>query len=230
MRAPGQPGAVDQLPGAQLDKTPTGLALAVEDEEDVFTAEERAARQAEQEADRQARLDTFGAALATKKNSAIEARRASGIEDLWRQDEEHYEGIDNANRNETVTLKPRDPNGVGGTAVTGTDEAAGSNVFMNITRAYVDFSAGRACDMLLPTDEANWDLRPTPMPDVIALMGSDKPLTPPPGVALKPGAPGTIGEAATQMVNEARAKVAKASSAPNSARSSVTRPRWVSAS
>jgi hypothetical protein len=207
---PGQPGAIDQLPGAQLDDSPTGLALAAEDEEDIFTAEERAERQAQEDADRQARLDTFGAALGTKRTSAVEARRASGIEEIWRQDEEFYEGIDDANRGETVTLKPRDPNGAGGTSLTSTDEAIGSNVFMNITRAYVDFSAGRACDMLLPTDEANWDLRPTPMPDVIALMTSDKPLTMPPGVQLKPGAPSTIGEAATQMVNEAHKKVAKA--------------------
>lgn len=208
----GQPGAVDQLDQAALalDDSPTGLALAADDEEDIFTAEERAERQAQQDADRQARLDTFGAQLGTKRTSAVEARRASGIEEIWRQDEEFYEGIDDANRNETVTLKPRDPNGAGGTAVTSSDEAAGSNVFMNITRAYVDFSAGRACDMLLPTDEANWDLKPTPMPDIIALMTSDKPLTPAPGAQLAPGAPGTIGEAATQMVNEARTKVEKA--------------------
>lgn len=209
---PGQPGAIDQLPGAQLDDTPTGMALAVEDEDDVFTQHERAEQEAQAAADRQARLDTFGAALATKRKAAVEARRASGIEQIWREDEEFYEGIDDANRGETVTLKPRDPSGAGGTATVQSDETTGSNVFMNITRAYVDFSAGRACDMLLPTDDANWDLRPTPMPDIIALMSSDKPLEPVPGAQLKPGAPSTIGEAATAMVNQARKKVEKAKS------------------
>lgn len=207
---PGQPG---ELPGEGLGlvDTPTGaLAAVAEDEDDVFTQEERAERQAQEDADRQARLDTFGGALASKKQAAIDGRRASGIEELWREDEEFYEGIDAANRGETVTLKPRDPSGAGGTAVVSGDDTAGSNVFMNITRAYVDFSAGRACDMLLPTDEANWDLKETPMPDVIELMTSTKPLPVVPGVALKPGAPSTIGEAATAMVNEARNKVAKA--------------------
>lgn len=198
----GHPSDVDQVPGE---------GLALEQDDDVFTSEEQAERKAQEDADRQARLDTFGAQLATKRKTAVEARRASGIEEIWRQDEEFYEGIDDANRGETVTLKPRDSNGAGGTSVVDSDGATGSNVFMNITRAYVDFSAGRAADMLLPTDEANWDLRPTPMPDVIALMGSDKALPPPPpGVQLQPGAPTTIGQAATEMVNQARKKVEKA--------------------
>lgn len=201
-RAPGQ--LVD---GESLALEQSPAAILDDDDSDA-----EAERQAQDEADRQARLDTFGAALGTKRRSAVDARAQSGIEQIWREDEEFYEGIDDANRGETVTLKPRDPNGVGGTSLVSSDGVAeGSNIFLNITRAYVDFSAGRASDMLLPTDEQNWDLKPTPMPDVIELMTSDKPLpAPPPGVALLPGAPTTIGAAATEMVKQARKKVEKA--------------------
>lgn len=206
----GQPGD-DQLDGEglALEQTPTGIAAGLAaDEDDPFTSEERAERQAQEEADRQARLDTFGSQLGKKRVTAVEARRASGIEQIWREDEEFYEGIDDANRNETVTLKPRDPNGAGGTSMVSTDVATGSNVFMPITRAYVDFSAGRAADMLLPTDDPNWDIKETPMPDIIAQMDNPKALNL--GPDAKPGAPTTIGEAAQLMVKEAQGKVAKA--------------------
>lgn len=157
---------------------------------------------------RQAKLDTFGAALGKRRTAAVDARRMSGIEDIWREDEEFYEGVDDANRDESVTMKPRDMTGAGAASIVDTDKTGtGSNVFLNITRSYVDFSAGRAADMLLPTDDRNWDLRETPMPDVIKQIGSTTPLNIP---NAKPGAPTTIGAAAAQMVAEAREKVLKA--------------------
>lgn len=155
---------------------------------------------------RQARLNTFASALSKRRTAAVEHRRMSGIEDIWREDEEFYEGIDDANRDESVTLKPRDSNGTGGASISDSESptGTGSNVFLNITRSYVDFSAGRAADMLLPTDERNWDLRETPMPDVIKSFSDETPLN-------VPGAPQkTIGEAAKAMVAEAREKVEKA--------------------
>jgi hypothetical protein len=203
----------DHANGAEMDlgDSTTGQALAAGDEIDEAMAAQMAEKQRAADDQRQAQLDAFAAALAKKRQSAVNARAQSNIEQIWREDEEFYEGIDDANRNEHATLKPRDFGGTGGTSVA--DNAArgtGSNVFPNITRPYVDFSAGRAADMLLPTDDPNWDLRETPMPDIIEAMGSDKPLTYPPGVIPKDGAPTTIGEAATQMVGQARAKVAKA--------------------
>ena len=152
---------------------------------------------------RQARLDAFAGALSTKRRAAVDARSASGIETIWREDEEHYEGVDNANRGESTTLKPRDPNGLGGASVADPAPASGSNIFLNITRAYVDFSAGRAADMLLPTDDQNWDIDSTPMPDVIAAMNDQR--------AMPPGTPfSTVAEAAKAMVEDTSKKVAKA--------------------
>lgn len=168
-----------------------------DDNEQAITADEQ----------RQARLDSFAGALVKRRTAAVDHRRMSGIEDIWREDEEFYEGVDDANREESVTLKPRDTSGKGGAIVSDAENATGtgSTVFLNITRSYVDFSAGRAADMLLPTDERNWDLRETPMPDVIKAFGDTTPLT-------VPGAPQltTIGAAAKAMVEEARAKVEKA--------------------
>lgn len=195
--------------------TPTGLLSALVADEgqlDPIDAEarEEAARQAD--ADRQSRLDAFGQALASRRKCAVESRMQSGIEDIWKEDEEAYEAVDDANRGEHVTLKPRDLNGRGGASVVDTSSASDNSctLFVPITRAYVDFSAGRAADMLLPTDEPNWDLKETPMPDIIGMMGDDTPIVPPGGVALVPDAPKTYGAAAAEMYAQAKAQVEKA--------------------
>lgn len=172
---------------------------------DPFEDESAAEATLAAEEDRQARLDAFAGSLSKKRLAAVDARRASGIEEIWREDEEHYEGIDAANRNESVTIKPRDPSGTSSGAVSDTTPTSGgSSIFLNITRPYVDFSTGRAADMLLPTDEQNWDLTSTPMPDVIAAFNDERPMT-------VPGTPfTTVAQAAKAMVADTSAKVAKA--------------------
>lgn len=194
------------------DDTPTGaLAEVAEHEEDLdpVAAEEQAQATREAAEGRQARLDAFAAALARKRRTAVDARQQSGIEEVWTQDEEYYEGIDDANRDEQVTLKPRSQTG-DSSIIESANQSEGSTLFVPITRAYVDFSAGRAADMLLPTDEPNWDLKESPMPDVIETMSSTAPIALPPGQQLPQGAPATYGEAATEMVAQARKQVAKA--------------------
>lgn len=194
-----QATAVD-APGVEDAALADGFAQ----QSDIYGQGDQEAEQASAEEQRQARLDSFAGALAKKRQAAVDARRMSGIEDTWREDEEFYEGIDDANRGESVTLKPRDWSGTGGASIVEGEAPTGSTVFLNITRPYVDFSAGRAADMLLPTDDRNWDLRETPMPDVIKAFGDETPLN-------IPGSPmTTVGQAAQQMVAEASAKVAKA--------------------
>jgi len=107
------------------------------------------------------KVEAFGASLAKKREEAVSGRAASGIEDDWTADEEAYQGIDDANR-DTVS-KPSSPNGSFQAARSG--GATRSTVFLNITRPYVDAASARVADMLLPNDETNWDIRPTPMPE-----------------------------------------------------------------
>jgi hypothetical protein len=202
------PANADQLPHrAPISTNPLAQPLAdsAEPAADPFEDEEQAERAAAAAEQKQARLDSFAMALSTKRRDAVEARRASGIEQIWREDEDFYEGVDDANRAEGVTLKPRDQNGTGGASIV--EKAApggGSTIFVPITRPYVDFSAGRAADMLLPTDDQNWDIQSTPMPDVIAAYNDERPMTVP-GTPFK-----TVAEAAKAMVKDTSAKVAKA--------------------
>lgn len=108
-----------------------------------------------------AKLDAFGASLAKTRQEAIDGRATSGIETDWAEDEDSYQGIDDANR-ESASTKPSSPNG--GYSGRSPIRDSRSTVFLNVTRPYVDAAAAKVSDMLLPTDEKNWALKPTPIP------------------------------------------------------------------
>lgn len=138
-------------------------------------------------------LDALGASLASKRSDAVAARIASGIEDDWRGDEEFYQGYDDANRHEFVNVvsKPTESRGGGDDK---TKVNTGSTVFPNITQPYVDAVAARVGDMLLPTDDRNYAIEPTPIPDMLPdslleLEAPAAPAMPAPGVPQLP-APG----------------------------------------
>jgi len=119
------------------------------------------------------RLDALGVVLAGSRAEAIEWREQTGIEEIWREDQEFYEGVDDQNRSEqrgNRTGKPpyrEVPRDV--------SRAPSSTVFLNITGPYVDASAARVGDMLLPTDDRGWKIEPTPIPDLLTLEGGDVP-------------------------------------------------------
>jgi len=115
--------------------------------------------------------------LVQKRQAAIEARANSGIEDDWREDEEFYEGIDDANREfHRRNSKPMTPEGGPDSKVTPDNR---SRVFLNITRPYVDAAAAKVADMLLPTDDQNWGIEPTPIPSLIKHSRDKSPLLDP---------------------------------------------------
>lgn len=109
------------------------------------------------------RLNALGIALAKKRSEAIQARTQSGIEQQWIEDEEFYQGIDDANRNEHGNAWRTKPPGMITPQPQGSTR---STVFPNITRPYCDAASARIADMLLPNDDRNWSLSPTPVPDL----------------------------------------------------------------
>jgi hypothetical protein len=136
-------------------------------------------------------LMALGSTLAGKRRDAVAAKSSNGIEMLWLADEEFYQGYDDANRHEFafVTTKPSNN---GGTNTEDKLPVRGSTVFPNITQPFVDAAAARVGDMLLPTDDRNFAIEATPIPDMFegldALMGKSKglPATPQPAAAPMP--------------------------------------------
>ena len=121
-------------------------------------------------------IEAFSELVKDKRKAAIEARRALGIEKEWTEDEEHYDGIDNANRTSGQVQKGRTPSD--GLRETAKDTTTRSTVFLKITRPYVDAAAARVSDMLLPTDDRNFALRPTPVPELTAMLKDMRPAGP----------------------------------------------------
>ncbi len=112
------------------------------------------------------RLSALSSALRDLREEAIKGRADSGIEQIWREDEEHYEGIDDSNREEKQ-IKPRSSDGRV-TTERKAKKSTRSNVFVNITSRYVNAAAAHVADKLLPSDDSNFGIRPTPKPDLIS--------------------------------------------------------------
>ena len=111
------------------------------------------------------RLQVFSQVIATRLKDAIVERNNSGIEEEWEEDDDAYEGIDDANRSDEKYLASK-PIGDGVQTSAKGAPATRSNVFLNITRPYVDAYSSRIGDMLLSGDEWPWEMGPTPMPDM----------------------------------------------------------------
>ena len=109
-----------------------------------------------------ARLEAFSNSLKKKRDEAIAGRKNSGIEEEWVLAEEAYQGIDDANRGSIAMGKPSSPHG-GYVNSKPAQKSTRSTVLLNITRPYVDAASARVGDMLLPTDDRNWAIKPTPI-------------------------------------------------------------------
>lgn len=121
-----------------------------------------------QKEEQAARVEALGAAVAKKRDEAVKGRASSGIENQWLEDEEAYAGVDDANRDKQA-IKPLSPTG-GFIDPSKSQGTVRSTVFLNITRPYVDAAAARVSDMLLPTDDRNWAIKPTPIAQLDKLL------------------------------------------------------------
>lgn len=135
---------------------------------------------------REARIDSVTRLILRKRKRAVDYRRQCGIEIEWMRAEEQYEGIDDANREDVRYLKSASPGGTPIPADSSSTQATRSTAFLNITRPYTDAAVARMSDMLLPTDDRNWSIKPTPMPQLEARKGD---MTPVPGMTTRAPAP-----------------------------------------
>ena len=136
------------------------LALSEEEFEALRDAQEKA------ESERIERMEALAESVAKMRSEAIDGRKSSGIEEEWTEDEEFYEGIDDVNRGENRSSWRSKPPGL--VIPDGDDDGAntGSTIFLNITRPYCDAAGASLSDMLIPTDDASWQITNTPVPEL----------------------------------------------------------------
>ena len=135
----------------------------------VMTPEERAMR-----------LASMGNSLLSKRKRAVDGKYLSGIEIIWQEDQDAYEGIDDANRWQEAGTRGRwgKPTSMTAPLQSEKPDRAKSTVLLNITRAYVDAGAARVGDMILPMDDRPWALDPPENPDLLDHVKNPQPLGP----------------------------------------------------
>lgn len=110
-----------------------------------------------------ARLDSFGANLSKRRQEWINARAAKGIDRRFAEDLDQYNGVDTANKM-TSSMMETVEQGYPVTSQRATPNR--STVFVQATRFQTNTGAARICDVILPTDERNFSIEPTPIPNM----------------------------------------------------------------
>ncbi len=137
---------------------------------DMMSAEDESASTEKQERMMQI-VQNFAASLVTKRNIAIEARATCGIEQMWREDELAFEGLDvNSLRTRMIDYATQ-------TAPSSQSNKSPnrSQVVINIVRPKCETAEGRFSDIQLPTDDRNWGLKVTPKPEMPEAMKDERP-------------------------------------------------------
>lgn len=111
-------------------------------------------------------LHTYAQDLSAERDSTVRARSAAGLDAVWQNAREQYQGIDEVNRGRADArfAKGETLDGPITTPLAGAAREDRSTVFVNITRPYTNAGTSRVADILLPAgDRLNWDLKPTPV-------------------------------------------------------------------
>lgn len=120
--------------------------------------------------EQQEQLDALSNVISTKRKEAIDARKESGIEEVWLACEEAYLGIDDANRHEFSKARWAKPTSMQGNVTTENPYPANdgkSTAFIRLTSRYVDAGAAKLAEILLPVDEKAFSFSATPIPELV---------------------------------------------------------------
>jgi hypothetical protein len=142
---------------------------------------------ADRDAWRSERLQVLGTKLFRLAQDQV-GKRAS-IEQRWLEDLRQYNGLYDPTTESRLRANKE------------------SRIFANVTRAKTNQAEARLYDMLFPTDDRNWGLTPTPVPELQRAIGDARqvpdPATGQPAVT-PDGQPVTVGAVAQTLLDEAK--------------------------
>jgi hypothetical protein len=145
---------------------------ATEDFPADMTGEEGAA----DEVRRQEAMQQLGATFAKQRDEWIAARRASGWDKRIAEDLDQYHAKDNNARQAAAMMESVEQ---GFPVTQNHSRAARSTVYIGLTRQKSNAAEARLSDILLPTDENNWGVQPTPKPELARMMLNHEPAVDP---------------------------------------------------
>jgi hypothetical protein len=143
--------------------------LEVEVEVNTPVIDEDAQREAAEK--KRERLQSFGTSLSNQRDDWIRARYAYGVDKRWLEDEDQYNAKDNVNKAASQMMTSVEQ---GYPVTTQQAKPHRSTVFIGLTRQKTNAAEARVADILLPTDDRNWGIQPTPKPKLMAVTRDER--------------------------------------------------------
>jgi len=121
-------------------------------------------------AQQEERLQSFGSSLASMRDEWVRARYSAGIDKRWIEDIDQYNAKDNINKAAAQMMTSVEQ---GFPVTTQGSKPTRSTVYIGLTRQKTNAGEARLADILLPTDDRNWGIKPTPLPELLQMAKSD---------------------------------------------------------
>jgi len=112
------------------------------------------------------KLQSFGSSLSGQRDEWIRSRGSYGVDKRWIEDEDQYNGKDNINKAASQMMTSVEQ---GYPVTTQGAKPHRSTVYIGLTRQKTNAAEARISDILLPTDDRNWGIKPTPKPKLMAM-------------------------------------------------------------
>lgn len=128
------------------------------------------------EALRQMQLQMFGLTMSKLRDDWVSARAASGVDRRWAEDEDQYNGEDEATRSAVTMMEVVEAGGPPARQ-NGNKLQTRSTIFVNMTRSKTNAGEAHLSDIVLPVDERNWGVSATPNAEIAKELNDHDPAT-----------------------------------------------------
>lgn len=147
------------------------------------------------------RLEGFGLELAKQRDQWIAARRSSGWDKRVQEDLDQYHARETGLGTPEAAANMMNSVEQGFPVTQNQSRALRSTVYIGLTRQKSNAAEARLSDILLPTDEKNWGILPTPLPELAEmLLSGEQAIDPETGEPMTLNAVGPDGQVGPQKV------------------------------
>ena len=116
------------------------------------------------------RLQSFGYNMAQQRDQWVRDRYSYGVDKRWIEDEDQYNCKDNIAKAASQMMTSVEQ---GYPVTTQMAKPHRSTVYIGLTRQKTNAAEARLADILLPTDDRNWGIDPTPDPKLMGMTKND---------------------------------------------------------
>ena len=120
------------------------------------------------------RLQAFGRTLSKQRDEWVRDRYSYGVDKRWLEDEDQYNNKDNIAKAASQMMTSVEQ---GYPVTTQMAKPHRSTVFIGMTRQKTNAAEARVADILLPTDDRNWGITPTPNPYLMNMLKDERAAT-----------------------------------------------------